>query len=147
MPESLEPNFVNGNRRRLEILLLSPPLTEPAIPNLAIELLAANARHHGHHADTLHCALMQPSTFSDGLVHGLAAPTAFVPSYFGIPESVVAEQAARATIDDFGAREHLPPEHEALTDELLFFAACEATLLVDEIAEHISRRPYDLIGF
>jgi ribosomal peptide maturation radical SAM protein 1 len=127
-------------------MLLSPPLAEPAIPSLAVELLAGAARQRGHAVDTLHGALLQPPIFDDDLIHGLAAPGTFAPMYYGEEPATFIAELVKALRTD-------PPEREDLMGESaddLFLryvkASSAAQVCVDEIVAAIGNG-YDVIGF
>ena len=129
----------------MHALLVAPPLAEPTIPNLAIELLAAAARAAGHGADTLHGALRQPRNVCRELIHGLVAPVTFAASYYGTDPIDVAEEAAEAMYDDFG--KGLPSERRGPLTDALLFGANDASQCVDSILEEIDPGRYDVIGF
>lgn len=133
--------------RKLEILLVSPPLSEPIVPNLAIELLAWLAKDRGHNVDTLHGGLLQPPGLRDDLIHGLAAQAIFAPFYYGIGPPEFVEELIVALYHDFQERDGLSEQlREPLTEEFLF-ATGEAERCVGRFLDVIPARRYDLIGF
>ena len=130
----------------METLLIAPPLAEPAVPNLAIELLAAATRAAGQGADTLHGSLLQPRSLRNELIHGLMAPVTFAASYYGSDPVDDVEQAVEAIYADFETLEGLSPEQrESLADGLLF-AANDASRCLDAVLDAIEPGRYDVIG-
>lgn len=132
---------------RLRVLLIAPPLAEPAVPNLAIELLANAARRAGHDVRTLHAALFQPPVLKDGLIHGLIGPIAFVSSYYDLPPGLVVEEAADAAVADATRAENRSWEARENTADLLLHAVEEAERCLAAIVERIPPNRYDVIGF
>ncbi len=133
--------------RGLRLLLIAPPLTEPTLPNLAVELLAAIARADGHDADTLHGALFQPPSFSGGAIHSLAAPAAFAPTYFGGDIDPYARDVAQAVVADPDPWPALPPDFADRFEETFFLVACEVEAMLTSLLDHVPARTYDAIGF
>jgi ribosomal peptide maturation radical SAM protein 1 len=131
----------------LRICLVAPPLTEPSVPNLAVELLAAQARADGHQVRAVHAALRQRRTFRRALIHGLPAPSAFAPTYFGLEPGAFADLTAAAAMADFAESEQLEPEFGGhLADDLLF-AMNDAQRCVDDVCNDVASAEHDLIGF
>jgi ribosomal peptide maturation radical SAM protein 1 len=111
--------------------------------NLAIELLAGQARQRGHRAETLHTALMQPESFFGQLIHGLASPGSFTPMYFGLDPVEHVEQLVSALQVDFP---RAAEDWDRLTDMMLFSTG-EAERCVRDILAAIPARQFDVIGF
>jgi ribosomal peptide maturation radical SAM protein 1 len=125
------------------VLLIAPPLTEPGMANLAIEILAGQARQRGHHAETLHAALLQPKVFFGQLIHGLASPGAFTPTYFGVDPVDHVDQLIGALRIDFP---RAPEDWDALADTMLYCTG-EAERCVRDILAEIPAGKFDVIGF
>jgi ribosomal peptide maturation radical SAM protein 1 len=131
----------------LSIMLVSPPLCEPAVPNLAIELLASIARRHGHRAATLHAALQQPMLFRDDMIHGMGAQACFSPAYFNLEINSYAEEVVDAIYYDFSQRDRVISDARESIVEKFFFGFLEAERCLDRILELIPHREYDIIAF
>jgi ribosomal peptide maturation radical SAM protein 1 len=133
--------------RRLSILLISPPLTEPAVPNLAIELLASAARARGHDARTIHGALWQPVGFRDDHIHGIGAQACFTPLYFGLDPVSFVDELVEALRVDFSWRDRVADRRWEDIAESFLFAMGDAERCVRRFTEAINPADYDLIGF
>jgi ribosomal peptide maturation radical SAM protein 1 len=125
------------------VLLIAPPLTEPGMANLAIELLAVQARQRGHEAHTMHAALLQPKSFHDQMIHGLAAQGAFTPAYFGVDPVEHTDRLVGALRSDFRDVN----EHWGTLADLLLYSTGEAERCVRDILAAIPSRRFDVIGF
>jgi ribosomal peptide maturation radical SAM protein 1 len=133
--------------RTLRVCLVSPPLAEPSIPNLAIELLATLARRHGHTVKTLHGPLYQPRVFNGDAIHTLYAPIAFAPLYHGKTPEELSTQGARAVLADFG---HLAGIAAEMCDgfaDCMLFSMNDAAQCVERICCAIGDEHFDVIGF
>lgn len=131
----------------LSIVLVSPPLCEPAVPNLAIELLASIARRHGHHAATLHAALQQPTLFRDDLIHGMGAQACFSPAYFDFEVNNYIEDIVDAIYYDFSQRDRVIHDVRESIVEKFFFGVLEAERCLNRILDLIPHRECDVIAF
>jgi len=133
-----------GARER-RILLVTMPLADPVLPNLAIEQLAALARQAGEACDVLYGTLRLPRTVPYYMIHGMCGPAIFVPAYFGLEEEVVADEVARALVgdpvDEEGSR-----EFESVATDFLIGMDAAATSL-GRCLEEIPPGRYDLVGF
>jgi len=132
---------------RLSVLLIAPPLSEPQMANLAIELLAGQARDLGHEAEVLHGALFQPPSFHDAMIHGIGSQGCFTPLYFGVDPVENAEELTEAIRVDFQVRDRIfADDWGELVDKFLFSTG-EAERCVRDILAAIPQRRFDVIGF
>lgn len=129
----------------LSIVLVSPPLCEPGVPNLAIEELAELARARGHRVETLHAALLQTTFFRDDLVHGLGAQGCFTPLYCDLDPNAFSEQLVDAVFADFAHRDRVTPHDRERIAERFYFGTIEADRTVERIMEQIPRGS-DVVG-
>jgi ribosomal peptide maturation radical SAM protein 1 len=132
---------------RPSVLLIAPPLTEPQMPNLAIELLAGQARDLGYDTEVLHGALVQPRFFRDAMIHGIGSPGCFSPLYFGLDPVEHAEQLTVSIKADFEVRDRITHDRwDELIDKFLFGIG-EAERCVQDILAAIPERRFGVIGF
>lgn len=123
--------------RALSIVLVSPPLCEPGVPNAAIEQLAVLARGRGHRVTTLHGALLQTRHFRDDLIHGLGAQACFTPLYFDLDASVYAEEVVDAIYEDFAQRDRVKADSRETIIDKFFFGVFEAERTVERVLDQI----------
>jgi len=77
------------------ILLVSMPLIDPKMPNLAIEELASIAKFAGKRCDVLYGSLLLPPTVSDNLIIGMSGPSIFTPHYYRLDPELIAEEVVK----------------------------------------------------
>jgi ribosomal peptide maturation radical SAM protein 1 len=132
---------------RPSVLLIAPPLTEPQMANLAIELLAGQARDLGYEAEVLHGALLQPTFFRDAMIHGIGSPGCFSPIYFGLDPLDHAERLSVSIRADFEVRDRITVDRwDELIDKFLYGIG-EAERCVRDVLAAIPPRRFDVIGF
>ena len=76
------------------VLLVNMPMAEPKLPNLGMEILAAELRRAGQSCDVLYGSLLMPPRIGRKLTHSMCGQAVFVPAMFGIDSVVVAEAVA-----------------------------------------------------
>ncbi len=130
----------------MRILLISPPLCQPSVPNLAVEYLAAQARAECHDVDTLHGPLRQPRYFQRDLIHGLGAQACFTPDYFDLDPVQFSRQVAQALWADFERDVRDTMSIDEL-DERYYFGTVAAEQCLGRILADIPTDQFDLIGF
>ncbi|HEV2373497.1 MAG TPA: RiPP maturation radical SAM C-methyltransferase [Streptosporangiaceae bacterium] len=131
----------------MSVLLIAPPLSEPQMANLAIELLAGQARDLGHEAEVLHGALFQPPSFHDAMIHGIGSPGCFTPLYFGLDPVDHAEQLTESIRVDFEVRDRIFSDRWGDLVDKFLYSIGEAERCVRDILAAIPQRRFDVIGF
>ncbi|ONI85380.1 hypothetical protein ALI144C_13950 [Actinosynnema sp. ALI-1.44] len=130
----------------LSICLVSPPLCEPGVPNLAIEELADRARRMGHRADTVHAALLQPTVFRDDLIHGIGAQACFTPHYFDVDVNSFVERLVDAVYADFSRRDRVRADARQDIVDKFFFGVIEAERCLERMLAAVPAGQFDVIG-
>jgi ribosomal peptide maturation radical SAM protein 1 len=140
----MKAHCAKGRRR---ILLLTMPLADPSLPNLAIEQLAAIARSQGEDCDVLYGTLRLPPSVPYNIIHGMFGPAIFTPSYFVDAPDDLATSIAHELIR--GHRDELPDPDELAegiaVDFLLGMEAAETCLR--RCLNAIPVGGYDVVGF
>lgn len=138
----VSPHNGKAGGAKLSVLLIAPPLTEPGMANLAIELLAEEARQRGHQVQTMHAALLQPKSFHGEMIHGLGGPGTFTPVYLGVDPVEHTDMLVRALQTDFPDF----PEHEDTLADLMLYGTGAAERCVRDVLAAIPPRRYGVIA-
>lgn len=125
---------------RLRVLLVTMPLAEPLLPNLAIEQLAQIARSAGFPCDVMYGTLRLPREVSFELIHGSAGPALFAPLY----DRVVADYFEQVVLSIEPA---LPAERVAERALELSIAADWASECIERCLADIGVGQFDAVGF
>jgi len=128
------------------ILLVSMPLADPILPNLAIEQLAAIARLNGIDCKVLYGTLLMPRV-SQKIIHGLAGPAIFTPYYYKVEQNDIAERIAKSILQQANCDAKITDEVISDT-EIEFLSAMDAAKeCLDRCMLAISKEPPDIVGF
>ena len=75
---------LKGKNKQCRILLITMPLADPYLPNLAIEQLAEVARANDYDCDVFYGTLHLSPAVPLGFIHSMVGPTIFGPVYHRI---------------------------------------------------------------
>jgi ribosomal peptide maturation radical SAM protein 1 len=126
------------------VLLVTMPLADAGLPNLAVEELAALARRHGYSCTALYGSLLLPRIVPRRFVHSNIGPAIFAPGYFGIDPEVVAGEIADAVLGlETSLGDHA--RETLVMDYLLSVEAASECLA--RCLEEIPLGRYDVVAF
>lgn len=128
------------NKPRL--LLITMPLAEPLLPNLAIEQLAQIARASGYECDVFYGTMRLPREIGFDLIHGSAGAALFAPLYWRV-EPDYYEQVALSMGGEAATSQDLVSER-ALE---LSLAAEHASECIERCLADIEVGRYTVVGF
>ncbi len=143
----LTTEMIKPERESPRTLLITMPLADPALPNLAIEQLASIARLANEPCDVFYGTLKLPRTVSPQFIHTLPAPAIFTPAYYDLDPEKVAIELAIETLrwqeGDVGNNEDAL--ESLILDYLLGMDAAEVCLY--QCLAAIPEGKYDIVGF
>lgn len=132
------------------VLLITMPLADPLLPNLAIEQLASIARASGVLCDVLYGTLFLPRSIPTYMIHSISGPTIFTPFYFDIdPEQVateVADEIIQQKINNVSQDFNQEEFRELVVFEYMM-AMEDAEKCLERCMTAIPEGKYDIIGF